>query len=282
MAMAPIMTPATGVYLESAKPFKGFMGSVYMSNDLIFDGRTYKFVGIFSRVLGKRLKKFLVVSEQGEVVKDKDLSWKCLRIYELFLGIQRSENVLKSLSQDGMDYLDELKPHVSKIHHTLKPYINGKVDVRFVEFITFFYQVADTNKIMHKISTNVLLPQYKQFIKGKPIEVEGEFKSYENDYLMFNKMNCDRSISVMESVMCRGVVKLTLNDKEKQVHLSEIEKNFTKHILEFLIGCDQAEKDTAKNIPSFKNFEQAASYLRNLPFDFTVNNANESIPKWVN
>jgi hypothetical protein len=37
MAMAPIMTPATGVYLESAKPFKGFMGSVYMSNDLIFD-----------------------------------------------------------------------------------------------------------------------------------------------------------------------------------------------------------------------------------------------------
>ncbi|MBY6036944.1 hypothetical protein KUV80_09775 [Fictibacillus nanhaiensis] len=104
MAIAPIMTPATGVYLEAAKPLKGLLGSVYMSNDLIFDENIYKFVGIFSSVIGKNLKRFLIVNEQGEVVKDKDLSWKCLQVYEFFVVVKSSEGLLKALGEPEMLY----------------------------------------------------------------------------------------------------------------------------------------------------------------------------------
>ncbi|MBY6036941.1 hypothetical protein KUV80_09760 [Fictibacillus nanhaiensis] len=280
MAMAPIMTPATGVYLEAAKPLKGLLGSVHMSNDLIFDDKIYKFVGIFPSILGKNLKRFLIVKEQGEVVKDKDLSWKCLRIYELFMGTQRSERILGSLSQDGMDYLDELKPFIPKIHQSLKPHINEKVDMRFEEFNAFFEQVANTNVLMHEIAIKVL-PKYQMYKNNSPIYVNDDFKSFESEYLKFNQMNCERSILVMDSVMCRGVVKLTLNDKKNQAYLKEDEKEITRKILEFLVGCDYAEKDIAKNIPSFKNFEQASNYLREISSDFTVKNTNESFSKWV-
>jgi len=103
MSIVPIMRPATGVYLHAAKPYKRFFKSVYMSNDLIFEGKIYRLVGIFSSFFGKRLKKFLVVNESGEVIRDRELSWKCLQIYEFFVVVHSSEELMTHISQPDMD-----------------------------------------------------------------------------------------------------------------------------------------------------------------------------------
>jgi hypothetical protein len=68
MSIILILRPATGVYFHAAKPYKGILRSVYMSNYLIFSGKIYRFVGIFSS-LGRHLKKFFAVNERGEEVE---------------------------------------------------------------------------------------------------------------------------------------------------------------------------------------------------------------------
>ncbi|MBY6036942.1 hypothetical protein KUV80_09765 [Fictibacillus nanhaiensis] len=280
MAMAPIMTPATGVYLEAAKPFKGLMGSVYMSNDIIFDNKTYKFVGIFPTILGKNLKRFLVMSEQGEVVKDKDMSWKCLRVYEFFVVVYSSEKLMIHLSQPDMDYLKELEPHIDDLFETLRGKVNNFVLAEFEKFKVFFSYMIKTDLIMHN-HTKKILPQYKLYLNGKPFDYLNDFSDFHKEYIQFFELNCQRSIWLLEYALPRSVVSFELTTKENLKVLNSQQIEVAKNLVDFLRGCDQAEKDLAYKIPSYKNFEHSIRYLKGISGDFSIVNTDKSFKKWA-
>lgn len=280
MAMPPIMTPAIGVYLEAAKPFKGLMGSVYMSNDLIFNNKTYKFIGIFPSVLGKSLKKFLVVNEQGEVVKDKDLSWKCLQVYEFFVVVHTSESLMTHLSQPDMDYLKGLAPHIDGLFNAISEKVNHLVQAEFEKFKVFFSHMVKTDLTMHEYAKN-LLPQYKSYINGKSIDYSSDFSKFHNQYIQFFELNCQRSIWLLEYALPRSMVSTTFSRNENLNLLNSQQKEAAKNLIDFLNGCRQATKDLAYTVPSFKNFEQTIHYLKGISGDFTIVNTDKSFNKWA-
>jgi hypothetical protein len=280
MAMAPIMTPATGVYLEAAKPFKGLMGSVYMSNDMIIDGRTYKFVGIFPSILGKSLKKFLVVNDQGEVVKDKDLSWKCLQVYEFFVVVHTSEKLMNHLSQPDMDYLKGLAPHLNSLFDAVREKVNHLVQAEFEKFNVFFSHMVETDLTMHEYAKN-LLPQYKGYVNGISIDYSNSFSEFHKEYIQFFELNCQRSIWLLEYALPRSVVNTTFTRNENLKDLNSQKLEAAKNLVDFLRGCDQAEKDLVYTVPSFKNFEQAIRYLKEISGDFSITNTDKSFNKWA-
>jgi hypothetical protein len=280
MAMVPIMLPATGVYLKAARPFKGLIGSVYMSNDLIFDNKIYKFVGIFSSLLSNKLKKFLIVNEQGEVVKDKDLSWKCLQVYEFFVVAHSSEKLMTFLSEPDMDYLKEIDPYINGIFEALKDHVNHFVMSEFEKFKIFFSQIVNTDLNMHEFAKKIL-PQYKDYLNGKVIDFSKSYSDFHNQYIKFFELNCQRSVWLLEYALPRCVVNNELTLKENLNHLNLQQKDTAKKMVDFLRGCDQAEKDLVYTIPSFKNFEQAIHYLKEISGDFSIANTNKTFDRWV-
>ncbi|MBY6036947.1 hypothetical protein KUV80_09790 [Fictibacillus nanhaiensis] len=280
MTMAPIMTPATGVYLEAAKPFKGLLGSVYMSNDLIFDNKTYKFVGIFHSLLGKSLKKFLVVNEHGEVVKDKDLSWKCLRVYEFFVVVHSSEGLLTHLSEPEMDYLKGLAPHIDGLFEAVREKVNERVQAEFKKFKVFFTHIVETDLIMHEYAKKIL-PQYKSYTIGKPFNYFDDFSVFHKEYIDFFEQNCQRSIWLLEYALPRSVVNTIFTRNENLKFLNAQQMEAAKNLVDFLRGCDKAEEDLVYTVPSFKNFEQAILYLTEISGDFSIVNTDKSFNKWA-
>lgn len=280
MAIVPIMLPATGVYLKAAKPFKGLIGSVYMSNDLILDKKTYKFVGIFPAVLGKKLKKFLVVNDQGEVVKDKDLSWKCLQVYEVFVVVHSSEQLITHLSQPDMDYLKGLAPYIDDLFDALREKVNHLVLAEFEKFKVFFTHMVKSDLTMHEYAKN-LLPQYKRFINGKPFDYSNDYSDFHSEYIQFFELNCQRSIWLLEYALPRSVVNTAFTRKENLQCLNSKQMETAKNLVDFLRGCDQAEKDLVYTVPNFKNFEQTIKYLKGISGDFSIPNTNKTFIRWV-
>jgi hypothetical protein len=280
MAMVPLMLPATGVYLEAAKPFKGLTGSVYMSNDLIFDKKIYKFIGIFPALLGKKLKKFLVVNEQGEVVKDKELGWKCLQVYEFFVVVHTSEKLMTHLSQPEMDYLKELASHIDGVFDAVREKVNHLVQAEFEKFKVFFSHMVRTDLIMHEYAKN-LLPQYKRYLNGKSFDYFNGFSVFHKEYIQFFELNCQRSIWLLEYALPRSVVNTTFTRNENLKVLNSQQKDIAKNLVDFLRGCEQAEKDLVYTVPNFKNFEQTIKYLKEISGDFSIANTNKTFDRWV-
>jgi hypothetical protein len=274
-----LMSPAEGIYLDAAKSYKGLMGAVYMSNDLIFDDKTYNIVGIFPLVLGKNLKRFLVVNDMGEVVKDKDLSWKCLQIYEFFVVMKTSEKLLTVLRED-MDYLNEIEPHLDGIINVLNDYVNDLVKEDMVNFKSFFKNNVESNLTMHEY-TKEIWPLYQSYLSGKPIDYKNDFIDFKNLFIKFFELNCQRSIWLLENALSRRVVESMLLSKDKIIHLSLFQREIVNKIVKFLYGCHEAEKNLAYTVPSFKNFEQAIVYLKDISGDFTITNANKTFNRWV-
>ncbi|MBY6036945.1 hypothetical protein KUV80_09780 [Fictibacillus nanhaiensis] len=280
MTMAPIMTPATGVYFEAAKPFKGLLGSVYMSNDMIFDGKIYKLVGIFPYLLGKSLKKFLVVNEYGEVVKDKDLSWKCLRVYEFFVVVHSYQGLLNHLSEPDMDYLKGLAPHIDGLFEAVSEKVNERVQAEFEMFKVFFSHMVKTDLIMHEYAKQIL-PQYKSYINGQSFDYLDNFSVFHKEFIQFFKLNCQRSIWLLEYTLPRCVVISEFSTKQNLKLLNIQQSEAAKNLVNFIRGCDEAEKDLFYTIPSFKNFEQAIHYLQEISGDFSIVNTDKSFNKWA-
>ncbi|MBY6036946.1 hypothetical protein KUV80_09785 [Fictibacillus nanhaiensis] len=280
MTMAPIMTPATGVYLEAAKPFKGLLGSVYMSNDILFDGKIYKLVGIFPAFLGKSLKKFLVVNEHGEVVKDKDLSWKCLRVYEFFVVVHSSEGLLTHLSEPDMDYLKGLAPHIDGLFEAVREKVNDQIQAESEKFKVFFSHMVETDLIMHEYAKK-LLPQYKNYIDGQPFDYSNNFSVFHNKYIQFFELNCQRSIWLLEYALPRTVVNTTFTRSKYLKVLNEQQRETAKYLVDFLRGCRQATLNLAYTVPSFKNFEHTIHYLKEISGDFSIVNTDKSFKKWA-
>lgn len=280
MSIVPIMRPATGVYLHAAKPYKRFFKSVYMSNDLIFEGKIYRLVGIFSSFFGKRLKKFLVVNESGEVIRDRELSWKCLQIYEFFVVVHSSEELMTHLSQPDMDYLKGLSPHIEGLFEEVRETVNDLVFAEFEKFKVFFSHMEESDLSMHEYAKN-LLPLYHEYVNGKAFHHAKDFSLFRRIYVQFFELNCQRSIWLLEYALPRSIVENTFTRKEHLNVLSSQQKEAAKNLIDFLRGCEQAEKDLVYTVPNFKSFDKTIIYLKKVSGDFSITNTDKAFKRWV-
>lgn len=251
-----------------------------MSNDLVFNCKTYRLVGIYSVVLGKRLKKFLVVNEWGEVIKDRELSWKCLQIYEFFVVVHTSEKLMTHLSQPDMDYLKELSPHIEGLFEAVRGTVNDLVFAEFEKFKVFFSHMEESDLIMHEYAKN-LLPLYHKYINGKAFHHAKDFSLFQRTYVRFFELNCQRSIWLLEYALPRSIVETTFTRKEHLNVLTPQQKEVAKNLVDFLRGCDSAERDLVYTVPSFKNFEQSIIYLKSISGDFSITNTDKAFKRWV-
>jgi hypothetical protein len=280
MSIVPIMRPATGIYVHAAKPYRGFFRSVYMSNKLIFEGKVYRLVGVFSDYFGKRLKKFLIVNERGDVIRDRELSWKCLQIYEFFVVVHSSEKLMKHLSQPDMDYLKDLSPYIEDLFEGVRETVNDQVFAEFEKFKVFFSHMEQSDLIMHEYAMN-LLPFYQEYINGKAFHHAEDFSSFRKNYIQFYELNCQRSIWLLEYALPRSIVENTFTRKEHLNVLTPQQKEAAKNLLDFLRGCDSAERDLVYTVPYFKNFEQSILYLKSISGDFSITNTDKTFKRWV-
>ncbi|GED17061.1 hypothetical protein [Aneurinibacillus migulanus] len=94
-----IMSPAKGVFKTAVAPFKRGFQQIYMSTDLIIDGESYRLVGIYPVSVLLRMEtnfgQFVVVDQAGRLVSDRNLTRRCLRMYQLIVTLDNNAGYLK-------------------------------------------------------------------------------------------------------------------------------------------------------------------------------------------
>ena len=220
------------------------------------------------------------MNESGEVIRDRKLSWKFLQIYEFFVVVHSSEKLMTHLSQPDMDYLKGLSPHIDGLFEELRETVNDGVFAEFEKFKVFFSHMEESDLIMHDYAKN-LLPLYQEYINGKAFHHANDFSLFRKRYVQFFKLNCKRSIWLLEYALPRSIVENTFTRKEHLNVASPQQKEAAKNLVDFLRGCDSAERDLVYTVPSFKNFEQSISYLKSISGDFSVTYTEKVFKRWV-
>ncbi|MBY6036943.1 hypothetical protein KUV80_09770 [Fictibacillus nanhaiensis] len=145
-----------------------------------------------------------------------------------------------------------MEPHINGIFDVLKEHVNDLVKEDMDSFKRFFMNNADSNITMYDYAKEIRA-LYQSNCEGKPINYQTDFIGFKNVFRKFFELNCQRSIWLLEYALSRRVVKRMLLSKDKTSHLNQTQKEVVNKVVQFLYGCDIAEKNLAYTVPSFLN-----------------------------
>ena len=238
------MEPATGVYLEAIKEYIKFRQLPLMSADYIIDGKAYKLVGLYKKGLfgglsNRLLIKFIVVEQNGTIVKDFELSKKVLDFYYTFESLWLIEKrIAASLKHDPAFY-EEILEEADDITNTLVPVMQRmrlgeeKYLRDFQQFFAFLKLWNEKSILCERLARELFGPL--QSILNREAVDEEMYKKIKNLVIEFIRYSDERSVALVELELkdqqyALFSVRRILEEaeKDKNINLTKYKKNIEK------------------------------------------------------
>jgi hypothetical protein len=234
----PIMEPATGVYLEAIKEYIKFRQLPLMSADYILHGKRYKLVGLYKKglfggVSNRMLLKFMVVEQNGTIIKDAELSKKILEFYCTFESLWLCEKrIAAALKHDPSFYeeiLEEAEEIITLLVPVMKKFRDGEERNRkhFQQFFSFLKLWNEKSIVLERVARELSDPL--QLILNREAVDEEMYKKVKNLVIQFVNDTDIRSIALIDLHLEGALfsVKATLSeaDSDKTINLTKYKKS---------------------------------------------------------
>ncbi|MBU5467268.1 hypothetical protein KQI49_10585 [Virgibacillus sp. MSJ-26] len=132
--------PATGKFEKAILPYKKWYQVTDMSLPIEVDGNYYRILRTTGPIDRLGPKKLVVCNEDGELIKDKEISRKCFRFYVYIGNYEFDKRKLKAdLKQDGAKRYNPIIPEYQKMMKDLTPVLNEH-EMEALEYHLFYFR----------------------------------------------------------------------------------------------------------------------------------------------
>jgi len=234
----PIMEPATGIYLEVIKEYIKFRQLPLMSADYILHGKRYKLVGLYKKglfggVSNRMLMKFMVVEQNGTIIKDVELSKKILEFYCTFESLWLCEKRIEAALKHDPKFYEEILEEAEDITNTLVPVMKKmrlgeeKYQKSFQHFFDVLRLWNEKSIVLKRVARELSDPL--QLILNREAVDEEMYKKVKNLVIQFVNDTDIRSIALIDLYLEGSLfsVKVILSeaDSDKTINLTKYKKS---------------------------------------------------------
>jgi hypothetical protein len=234
----PIMEPATGIYLEAIKEYIKFRQLPLMSADYIIGGKRYKLVGLYKKglfggVSNRMLMKFMVVEQNGTIIKDVELSKKILEFYCTFESLWLCEKRIEAALKHDPKFYEEILEEAEDITNTLVPVMKKmrlgeeKYQKSFQHFFDVLRLWNEKSIVLKRVARELSDPL--QLILNREAVDEEMYKKVKNLVIQFVNDTDIRSIALIdlyqEGSLFSVKVILSEADSDKTINLTKYKKS---------------------------------------------------------
>jgi hypothetical protein len=232
------MEPATGIYLEAIKEYIKFRQLPLMSADYIIGGKRYKLVGLYKKglfggVSNRMLMKFMVVEQNGTIIKDVELSKKILEFYCTFESLWLCEKRIEAALKHDPKFYEEILEEVEDITNTLVPVMKKmrlgeeKYQKSFQHFFDVLRLWNEKSIVLKRVARELSDPL--QLILNREAVDEEMYKKVKNLVIQFVNDTDIRSIALIdlyqEGSLFSVKVILSEADSDKTINLTKYKKS---------------------------------------------------------
>jgi hypothetical protein len=232
------MEPATGIYLEVIKEYIKFRQLPLMSADYILHGKRYKLVGLYKKglfggVSNRMLMKFMVVEQNGTIIKDVELSKKILEFYCTFESLWLCEKRIEAALKHDPKFYEEILEEAEDITNTLVPVMKKmrlgeeKYQKSFQHFFDVLRLWNEKSIVLKRVARELSDPL--QLILNREAVDEEMYKKVKNLVIQFVNDTDIRSIALIDLYLEGSLfsVKVILSeaDSDKTINLTKYKKS---------------------------------------------------------
>lgn len=130
---------ATGKFSNVMKPYKKWLEKVHISSFLEIDKKLYRSVCTLSRFNDKYLRKVILCTDQGEIVKSQSLVQRHFEIltYLHYFKVF-ADDIAFDATQYGEDKFAAVKRSLTKLHHELYSKLSPSEQTAVTEHLTYY------------------------------------------------------------------------------------------------------------------------------------------------
>jgi hypothetical protein len=282
MKLTLIMSPAKGIYKQAVAAYKKGLQQVYMSSDLVIDGQTYKLVGIYPVSVLLRMEstfeQFAVVDRAGHLVRDQEITSRCLQIYQTMIVINNNLGLIKQCIDANHREFQEALGIVEALQAVLQSQMDQTIDEAalahwegYRDYLRFGVEsTIEVNKLGRQI-WQLLEPIFQ----GEPI-TDGRFRELYHVTLEFSEWSRKRGLCLLESSEARKGTREALRSAVKNGMFTAEQKKQAEKILAYLDHSFVVEQ-TSIETEGTSQLGQAIRSLKNAPYDFIGDQANKKL-----
>jgi hypothetical protein len=285
MKLTLIMSPAKGIYKQAVAPYKKGWQQVYMSSDLVIDGQTYKLVGIYPFSVLLRLApifdKFVVVDRDGNIVHDQNITWRCLRIFQLAVALKNNMGFMKQCVSVNHRVFEEVLAHFGELYSGIRTngILNQTDDEDCQMFRHFLQTCVDSGVEMARIAKETLR-SFDAIDIERAIE-EGHAKELHDRTLAFLECSRKRCLLLLETYRPRRRVKEMLLHALQNGYFADRQKHMARSVIRAIDDFIHQEY-TVINDENKQNAGEAIRSLQNRPDDFITFHTDANLQKhWL-
>jgi hypothetical protein len=286
MKLTLIMSPAKGIYKQAVAPYKKGMQQVYMSSDLVIDGQTYKLVGIYPFSVLLRLApifdRFVIVDRDGNLVHDQDITWRCLRIFQLAVTLKNNMGFIKQCVSVNHRSLKDLITGFQELYSRMSDagFLNSQnIHEECQRFQQLLQACIDSGLEISRLGTKIL-EIMEPLKRGEPIE-EGRVRKLYDCTLDFVACSNKRALLVLETSELRGRVRELISGAKRAGLFSTKQKNAAATLLRVLDDFKNQEYIIVNTEDKNTNTETIES-LKSKPYDIIAMHTDTNLQKhWL-